>query len=1301
MFTRVLSYSLRKLWQIVAVLLVTLAVVISLLRVTLPHAHGYKQHIVDWVATEYSANIEIGSLSAGWAKFGPAIIVKDVQFTLPEQSDVDLSIGETRVELNFWKSVAERRFQARSFVLDGVALSIKDSLLLNLQGTVPANPQPIEENEAGEKVASALADVFLKQLRKFSLVNSYIQVETSYGELPRIDIDNLEWINDADHHQGKGQIRFSQLGSTPLEATLDLYGYEREEIRGQLYIRSDKLDIDKWLSKVLPSSAPISNAVMDFQGWTQIAQGIVHDSLWQVDNVSVSGEYEGRPYQARFGQGQLHWRPFADGWKLLGNGFKTELNNLQWQDLDFAIDRDVEGLEYYVKKLEVDRLLKLVQLPWLSPEQQERALAFKAQGNIHDLIVRVEPEDLYVSADLQGVSWQFASPIPGLSIDSGKLSIHNRTGVLEIDSVLGEIDFGDRFVEPLQYDTLKGQFTVDIRDELNWSVESTDFALANSDLKLDADVKIDSVNGLPGMSLDADVSGANVMTAYRYYPLPNMPANIVDYLNNSFRSGDMPAAKIIWEGRFAGFPYRDQSGVFQAFADVKKLGLKFSPDWPQLHHADVQLQFENAGMTIVGESGNLLDTPVRNLVARIPDFGQAVLTITGDIDADVDNVKAVLAQSPLRESTANTLEFLGLSGDASGDIKIEIPLKNVNGTSVSGNVQVSNGEMYLETLGLAFSNVDAQLGFLDNLLEVKSGTASLYDKPIQFSAAGESDDIDYYTQVTIDGEWSQLQTSSLIPETLKPYLEGTASWQGIVGVRTSLQSEAYDVSLEIDADLTESRINLPYPYSKDVDESSRLLIEVEANQNQVTAKANWDEQAHFFATMRSGSESFERVHLVLGPDSMLMPARGFDVTVQLPVANFNQWHDFIDAMTRVPSSGNALIGIPNRIRGNVSNFDFDGIKMSDVDFQVGRTDSGWPVRVTSREVRGNIFIDNDWLGKGVTADLDRMEITLASEDVAQSERKKTPDEVLGQFPPINFQCRICQINDLELGSINLEISRSATGLSFDRLTLYDENSLLNAIGSWNVENGVGKHQWNASLTTDDFGDLLSQLDVSGAIRDSKTSADANLTWEGLPHEFDLASLNGTLNTHMRSGHIADISDKGTRLFSLLSLDSIVRKLTLDFRDVFAKGFFYNSIKGQMTVENGVATTQDTVVDGLAGEIELKGSTNLISHEVDYNMAFRPKVTSSIPVIVAWMVNPAAGLAALALDQAIQSAQVIAKVEFLLTGTIEDPIVNEVGRSSKQVDVPQTAQNQKFIATDRDALQAPQSLIPDKSKEIEN
>lgn len=176
------------------------------------------------------------------------------------------------------------------------------------------------------------------------------------------------------------------------------------------------------------------------------------------------------------------------------------------------------------------------------------------------------------------------------------------------------------------------------------------------------------------------------------------------------------------------------------------------------------------------------------------------------------------------------------------------------------------------------------------------------------------------------------------------------------------------------------------------------------------------------------------------------------------------------------------------------------------------------------------------------------------------------------------------------------------------------------------------------------------------------------------------------------GYLAEVSDGGARIFSLLSLDSILRKLTLDFRDIFSQGMFYTDLRGSVQLADGIAKTTDTQMLGSAGNMHINGTTNLVTGALDYRLTYAPKVTSSLPVILAWMVNPPSGLAALLIDKVLQDAEVISQLRYHVTGTIDNPKVTEIERDSRPVDIPEI---------DDAKQEVPNATSPERGTDVES
>ena len=207
-----------------------------------------------------------------------------------------------------------------------------------------------------------------------------------------------------------------------------------------------------------------------------------------------------------------------------------------------------------------------------------------------------------------------------------------------------------------------------------------------------------------------------------------------------------------------------------------------------------------------------------------------------------------------------------------------------------------------------------------------------------------------------------------------------------------------------------------------------------------------------------------------------------------------------------------------------------------------------------------------------------------------------------------------------------------------------------------------------TLSVDNVANEAESLGYASIIKDSGVKITYDVNWEGGPHDFSTATFNGALTTEFDDGYLADIDDKGVRLLSFLSLQSLVRKLSFDFRDIFSDGMFYRELKGDFTVKDGVAYTDNIFMEGTAGDLAIVGNTNLNNGELDYRMSYKPNLTSSLPVL-AWIatLNPVTFLAGMALDEVITSS-VIAEMNFEVTGNLDDPQFKQVSRKNKNISV---------------------------------
>jgi len=290
-----------------------------------------------------------------------------------------------------------------------------------------------------------------------------------------------------------------------------------------------------------------------------------------------------------------------------------------------------------------------------------------------------------------------------------------------------------------------------------------------------------------------------------------------------------------------------------------------------------------------------------------------------------------------------------------------------------------------------------------------------------------------------------------------------------------------------------------------------------------------------------------------------------------------------------------------------------------------------------------------------------------------------------QMVPLQLNCNDCSIGSYRFGKVQVQAASTGDKWQLQQLNSDYKGSKFTITGDWRPDGDLGISQFSGTFTSPNIGALLAEYQLSSAISGSRSDIGFQLAWAGAPQQFRLTELNGKVQFALGDGALTEVSDQGARLFSLFSLDSLVRKLRLDFRDVFSKGFYYNKMSGTLNLHRGVAQTSDFTIDGVPGNLTVQGYADLSKRQIDYQMSFAPKVTSSLPVIIAWMVNPATGLAALALDEVFQSAEVISRINFTVTGSFDKPVVTEVNRHSTEVPVPVRIAQPEAIPNDDSQL----------------
>jgi len=276
-----------------------------------------------------------------------------------------------------------------------------------------------------------------------------------------------------------------------------------------------------------------------------------------------------------------------------------------------------------------------------------------------------------------------------------------------------------------------------------------------------------------------------------------------------------------------------------------------------------------------------------------------------------------------------------------------------------------------------------------------------------------------------------------------------------------------------------------------------------------------------------------------------------------------------------------------------------------------------------------------------------------------------PDEL----PAIGFSVDKLWYGKQFLGRLGVSLSPAKGGIQVSSITLTAPSYSLTASGSWLSDGTHVKGNLQAARTDrflEAFGQNMQGIEVGNG------NLTFDLSWRGNPSAFSLKNLSGKLSLKLGRGRITRL-DQATankmelgRMLNIFSLQTLPRRLSLDFSDLFEKGYGFDSVQGDFALGGGNAETENMSLKGLVAEVDVSGRFGLIQQDYDLNLSITPHVTASLPMVAAVAVNPIVGVAALIAEN-LTSSQVsrMSTYHYLITGPWSKPVWKKVDDSEKR------------------------------------
>jgi len=269
---------------------------------------------------------------------------------------------------------------------------------------------------------------------------------------------------------------------------------------------------------------------------------------------------------------------------------------------------------------------------------------------------------------------------------------------------------------------------------------------------------------------------------------------------------------------------------------------------------------------------------------------------------------------------------------------------------------------------------------------------------------------------------------------------------------------------------------------------------------------------------------------------------------------------------------------------------------------------------------------------------------------------------------VRLRCLDCHYGDLALGHFSGEVKPSDKGVDLKDLNWQPEpGSRFTGQGHWWADGQHAEVTLAADLKTDSLAALDKSLGIASGLEGAPATGSLSLRWPGPLYALDLPHLDGKLSLKTGAGVIRQVESTGARLLSVLSFSALLKRINLDFRDIFQQGFAFDSIRTSAEIHQGVLRSQDLRLKSSAGELTGQGKVDLVAETLDYQIQFAPQLSGGLAAAAAVTATPIAGVYVLALSTLLEPViDAITQVKYQVSGPWRDPVVKELERQQKTI-----------------------------------
>ncbi|MCA0211986.1 MAG: TIGR02099 family protein [Proteobacteria bacterium] len=760
-----------------------------------------------------------------------------------------------------------------------------------------------------------------------------------------------------------------------------------------------------------------------------------------------------------------------------------------------------------------------------------------------------------------------------------------------------------------------------------------------------------------------------------------------------------------------------------------------APPWPSLTQLTGELVFERSGMQIKGATGRLVmpgvaspGVQVMRAEANIPNLARsATVAVSADVRGPLAESLAIVNSSPLAGLMGNALDKATATGNADVRLNLTLPVNTIDRSRVQGSVTLAGNDVQITPDSPVLARARGVVQFSETGFALAGAQARMLGGDVRLEGASRvlppgaaEPSVVFRAQGTFSAEGLRQARELGFFSRLGQSMQGAAAYSATLAFRRGVPELAINSSLQGLA------LSLPPPLNKTAETALPLRYDNALLRESHPAGARLLDQISLDIG-RVASVSYVRdlsgaqprvvrgaIGVGLAPgESAPAPEQGVMANINLGTVDIDAWEKVLSGASGSPLGAAAPVQVaapasaapaaptaqnylPTVMAVRARELLVEGRTLHNIVVGGSRDGLVWRANVDADELGGYVeYRQPSGAGAGrVYARLARLNIAASAARDVENLLNEQPSTI----PALDVVVDDLELRGKKLGRVEIDaVNRGGTAVAreggvrewrLNKLNLTLPEASFTATGNWAALGAqpaapggprparnaaeVRRTVMNFRLDIADSGQLLTRFGMKDVIRRGKGRMEGQVAWVGSPLTLDYPSMNGAFNVNIESGQFLKADPGLAKLLGVLSLQALPRRLTLDFRDVFSEGFAFDFVRGDVTIVNGIASTNNLQMKGVNAAVLMEGKADIARETQDIKVVVVPEINAGTASLVATVINPVIGLGSFLAQMVLRNPLIRAATqEFHIDGTWADPRVTRVDRRTAGAPAPTT------------------------------